>query len=383
MKIEQKKWIASTGWETLSDVNFAEPPELVLVFGGTTALKNKALFDEIHGWYPSSHIVSVSTAGEIIQNEVSDETLVLSAIKFEKTTLQFSESDIQNAEESEAVGKKLAKGLPKENLAHAMIFSDGLFVNGTPLVKGLLSELPEDVSVTGGLAGDGARFKETLIGLDAPAKSKKLVCVGFYGQNIKIGYGSLGGWDTFGISRTITKSKGNVLYELDGSPALKLYKEYLGDLAKDLPASGLLFPINLNMKDDKDEKVDVVRTVLAVDEKDQSVTFAGDMPEGTVAQFMKANFDRIIDGASGAANMSVESLGTEKAELAILVSCIGRKLVLKDRVEEEIEAVREKIGAEPAIIGFYSYGEICPIAPTERQCRLHNQTMTITTFREE
>ena len=382
MKIEQKKWTAENGWKTLSDTHLAESPELVLIFGSGEPLKNKALFDEARSWYPKSHIISVSTAGEIIKTEVSDDTLVLTAIKFEKTKLQFSEVNIAQAEESEEAGKKIGSALPKDGLAHVMIFSDGLFVNGTSLLKGLLSELPENVSVTGGLAGDGSRFKETFVGLDKMPEQKKLVCVGFYGSDIKIGYGSLGGWDSFGLSRTITKAKGNVLYELDDKPALELYKEYLGELAKDLPASGLLFPLSLKIKTDAGEEVEVVRTILGVDEKTQSMTFAGDMPEGVVARFMKANFDRLVDGASGAASMSIESLGEGKAELAILVSCIGRKLVLKERIEDEIEAVQEKIGSQAEIVGFYSYGEISPTTPTERQCQLHNQTMTITTFRE-
>lgn len=382
MKIEQKKWTTESGWKTLSSGSFTEPPEIVLMFGGNAPLKDKVRFDEVRSWYPESHIISASTAGEIIKTEVSDDTLVLTAVKFAKTTLQFAEVSIAQAEESEEAGKKLARALPKKGLVHAMIFSDGLFVNGTTLIKGLLSELPKDVSVTGGLVGDGSRFKETLVGLDKIPEQKKLVCVGFYGSGIKIGYGSLGGWDSFGISRTITKAKGNVLYELNDKPALALYKEYLGNLAKDLPASGLLFPLSLKVKADMGGEVEVVRTILAVDEKAQSMTFAGDMPEGTVARFMKANFDRLVDGASGAASMSIESLGKGKAELAILISCIGRKLVLKERIEDEIEAVQEKIGSQAAIVGFYSYGEISPTTPTERQCQLHNQTMTITTFRE-
>ncbi|MEK7175544.1 MAG: FIST N-terminal domain-containing protein [Patescibacteria group bacterium] len=382
MKIEQKKWTTANGWKTLSESPLLSGPDLVLVFGGNEPLKNNALFDEIRGWYPEAHIISASTAGEIIKTEVSDDTLVVTAVKFEKTSLQFAEASIENSEGSEAVGKKLAQSLPKEGLVHSMIFSDGLSVNGTALVKGLLSELPKNISVTGGLVGDGSRFKETLVGLDKMAETKKLVCVGFYGPNIKIGYGSLGGWDSFGVVRTITKSTGNVLFELDNKQALALYKEYLGDLAKDLPASGLLFPLSLKIKTDVGSEVEVVRTILAVDESAQSITFAGDMPEGVVARFMKANFDRLVDGASGAASMSLESLGNGQAELAILISCIGRKLVLKERIEDEIEAVQEKIGAQAAIVGFYSYGEICPTAPTERQCQLHNQTMTITTFRE-
>lgn len=382
MKIEQKKWTIKNGWQTLSSNLAAEPPELVLVFGGNASLKDKARFNEIRSWYPNSRIISASTAGEIIGTEVSDDTLVLTAVKFKKTSLQFAEASVAQAEASEAVGKKLARTLPKEELVHVMVFSDGLFVNGTTLIKGLLSELPKNVSVTGGLVGDGTRFKETLVGLDKMPEQKKIICVGFYGSSLKVGYGSLGGWDPFGISRIITKAKGNVLYELDNKPALALYKEYLGELAKDLPASGLLFPLSLKIKTDLGEEVEVVRTILGVDEQAQSMTFAGDMPAGTVAQFMKANFDRLVDGASGAARMSIESLDKGKAELAILVSCIGRKLVLKDRTEEEIEAVQEKIGDQAAIIGFYSYGEISPTTPAERQCQLHNQTMTITTFRE-
>jgi hypothetical protein len=189
----------------------------------------------------------------------------------------------------------------------------------------------------------------------------------------------MGGWDTFGPERMITKSKNNVLYELDGQPALQIYKEYLGEKAKDLPSSGLLFPLNLRLptKEGHDE---VVRTILAVNEADQSMTFAGTMPEGVTAQLMKANFERLINGASGAANMIKEVKAD--ADLAILISCVGRKLVLKDRIEEETEAIREIFGPHTALAGFYSYGEISPKTPTTNQCQLHNQTMTITTFTE-
>jgi hypothetical protein len=227
--------------------------------------------------------------------------------------------------------------------------------------------------------GDGAEFKHTVAGLDEAPKEKNIILIGFYGTSLKVGYGSLGGWDTFGPDRTITRSAGNVLYELDGLPALDIYKEYLGELAAELPGSGLLFPMRLHL-DTKTGEAEVVRTLLAVDEKEKSMTFAGDMPQGVVSTLMKANFDRLIDGAYGAATMSAE--GSAHPQLAILISCVGRKLVLKSRVEEETEAVQSVLGEGTVMAGFYSYGEICPIAPTEKQCRLHNQTMTITTFSE-
>jgi hypothetical protein len=98
---------------------------------------------------------------------------------------------------------------------------------------------------------------------------------------------------------------------------------------------------------------------------------------------MKANFERLVDGAEGAANMSNVPFGTSHPDLAILISCVGRKLVLKQRVEEEVERVQEVLGNTTSLTGFYSYGEICPVTPTEKQCELHNQTMTITTFSEK
>jgi hypothetical protein len=268
--------------------------------------------------------------------------------------------------------------LHQPGLTHVLVLSDGLKVNGTELVRGLRGSLPGAVAVTGGLAGDGPDFLQTLVcSNDAPAEGR-VAAVGFYGERLRIGYGSLGGWDAFGPERLITRSRSNVLYELDGHSALELYKQYLGDHAAGLPATALRFPLALRSEQ---EGYSVVRTVLSIDEKEQSMTFAGDMPQGTYARLMKANFDRLIDGAAGAARAGLEGLGSFQPELAVLISCVGRKLVLKQRVEEEVEGVREVLGARPALTGFYSYGEICPHGAVTR-CELHNQTMTITAFCE-
>ncbi len=89
-----------------------------------------------------------------------------------------------------------------------------------------------------------------------------------------------------------------------------------------------------------------------------------------------------MTGANDAAEMSKISLRYSEADLAILISCVGRKLVLKQRVEEELEIIREVIGEKPTVTGFYSYGEICPLKPFDEHCELHNQTMTITLFKE-
>jgi hypothetical protein len=259
------------------------------------------------------------------------------------------------------------------------VLSDGLNVNGSDLVRGLTQHLPDNVTVTGGLAGDSDRFLETLVFWDNVPDTGAIAALGLYGSRLRVGFGSLGGWDPFGPERLITRSEGNVLYELDGRSALELYKRYLGEHAKGLPATGLLFPLNLRTKTGDSG---VVRTILSVDEKEQSMTFAGDVPEGAYARLMKANFDRLVDGAVGAAETSFKAIGSKSPDLVILISCIGRKLVLRQRVEEEVEGVRDILGEHPILTGFYSYGEISPHTPGAR-CELHNQTMTITMLREE
>lgn len=378
MKIEQKKWQGGA-WKTLTTTPLPQAPQLVLVFGASALVKEAKTFDDVKSQYPESHIIMMSTAGEILDTSVSDDSLSLTAIYFEKTTIQTVSTMISDTTESKTAGEKLAKLLPTEKLVHVMVFSDGLKVNGTALVEGMTGALPPTVALTGGLVGDGSDFKHTYVGLDTTPSEGKIVAIGLYGENLKVSYGSMGGWDPFGPERVITKAKDNVLFELDGKPALSIYKEYLGDKAKELPSSGLLFPLSLTLPG-KEGDAQVVRTILGVNEADQSMTFAGTMPEGVKAQLMKANFERLVSGASGAASMIKETNAV--AELALLISCVGRKLVLKDRIEEETEAIREVFGPATALAGFYSYGEISPMTPTKNQCELHNQTMTITTFAE-
>jgi hypothetical protein len=379
MKVEQRKWIKDAGWTIVSDNNLKDSAQLVFLFGDTSLLKDTKNFETVKSFYPNAHILLGSTAGEIIGTQVLDNSIVVTAVYFENTKLDFAKTKVQTMADSETAGERLAKSLQKEGLVHVLVITDGLHVNGTKLVNGLTGNLSKDVVVTGGLVGDQDRFKETVVGLDGVAEPDTIAVVGFYGTNIKIGYGSMGGWDPFGPERLVTKSKDNVLYELDGQPALALYKRYLGDQAKDLPASGLLFPLSLRRRG---KEGGLVRTILSIDEKEGTMTFAGDVPEGDYVRLMKANFERLVDGAGGAANMTHESLKGINPELAILISCIGRKLVLKQRIEEETERVQEVLGKQATMTGFYSYGEICPVAPTEKQCDLHNQTMTITTFSE-
>lgn len=378
MKTEQLQWTAKKGLSNINGNDIGQVADLVLVFGSRTILEDSARFDELRLRYPNAQIVLGSTSGEILEELVYDDTLAITAIDFEKTAIKAVSINIDEAGSSADAGAKIASLLEDDGLRHVFLLSDGLNVNGSEIVKGINSTLTNGVTCTGGLAGDAAAFTKTLVGLNEPPKERMVVAVGFYGASLRVGYGSAGGWDIFGAERLVTRSEGNVLYELDGQSALDLYKRYLGDKAAELPGSALLFPLGLKFTEDSDT---IVRTVLAVDEEKGSMTFAGDLPEGSYVRLMKANFDRLINGANLAAEHTLSRNRAAEDTLAVLISCVGRKLLLGQRVEEEVETVKELLGDGATITGFYSYGEISPLAESAK-CELHNQTMTITTFTE-
>lgn len=377
MKIAQHNYLNGQWTCISSHVEFQpEKCNLVLVFGERMLLEELDCYAYLHGIYPHSQVVICSTSGEIYDNKVHDHTIVATAIQFDKTNLQTKIQKIANHLESSALGEKLAHSLHADDLHAILVFSDGALVNGSELIKGMDKVLNYKIPISGGLAGDLARFEKTLVGLNGKPDSGNIVAIGFYGQHINVGHGTMGGWDVFGPEREITQSEYNVVYKIGDKKALELYKDYLGKYASELPGAALLFPLSLKIAN-SDETV--VRTILGINEEDQSMTFAGEMPQGSIIRFMKANFDRIISASEEAAHRSIHS--GQNPDLAILISCVGRKLVLGERIDEEVEAARDVFGTNAVITGFYSYGEISPHI-TQAKCELHNQTMTITTLTE-
>lgn len=378
MKIIQKKYSPKNGWEVLraDDISPADC-HFVMAFGSKDLLDNPSLYGTIRDAYPAAQILLNSTAGEIMDGHVYDESISLTGIQFDTTTIKTAVEQIETAKDSFEAGQSLARQFDSEGLVSVLIIADGQKINGSELILGVQKIFPKEIIITGGLAGDGTRFQETLVGLNEIPKQGRIAAIGFYGKNIHVSYGSEGGWDSFGPERLITRSAGNILYEFDGKPALDIYKMYLGDFARDLPGTGLLFPLSIRSSGSDHF---LVRTILSVNEEEKSLTFAGNVPEGTYARLMTANFDRLIGGASNAALMSMNGK-IENPDLAILISCVGRKMVLDQRIEEEVEVVQNIYGNNTAITGFYSYGEFSPTLSLLKS-ELHNQTITITTLKE-
>lgn len=362
-----------SGWsEPFPDLD--SPQTLVVAFGAPEYRDDPQPVADLHRAFPTSVMTGCSSSGEIIGDGVQDHSIVVGVIRFGETRLRTTSVTVREMRQSFTAGEQLAETLADSDLKAIFVLSDGLAVNGSELVRGMTRVVGDSVTITGGLAGDGDRFENTWVLSEGTPTQNVVKAVGFYGDAIQVGHGSQGGWDVFGPERLVTRSEGSVLHELDGKPALPLYKQYLGELAAELPASGLLFPLALRASPEDDHQI--VRTILAVDEVNQTMTFAGDVPQGHHAQLMQANFDRLIDGAETAATLARASGNG----LAVAISCVGRRLVLGARADQETEATATMLGSGIQQVGFYSYGEISPLA--SGTCDLHNQTMTLTTFTE-
>lgn len=372
LEYTDNKWVHTTE-------KTSQKADIVFTFGEREAFKSAEAFSSLKALYPDAHIVGCSSSGNILGDRLSTSDMVASAVSFDAARVELSIQDFDADDDQVQVGQQLIDNLPKEDLKHVFILSDGLNMNGSSLAKGANEALDYSIPITGGLAGDGTAFEETWVIANEAAKQNRIVAVGFYGDTISVKSGCFAGWEEFGVMRNITRSTDNVVYEIDGIPALELYKKYLGEYANDLPGSGLRFPISIKMNE---EDMPIVRTLLAVDEEAQSLTFAGDVPEGALARLMKTDIDGLIDGAHTAAEHTEANIDKEQAALGLVVSCVGRRLVLNQITDEELESISDVLGENVDLVGFYSYGELAPFSNEMLSCQLHNQTLTLTVLYE-
>jgi hypothetical protein len=357
-------------------------PDIVFAFGHTRFFEASHLETLKERWFPSAHLIGCSTAGEICEAGVSTGTLAFTAVRFDKPIqTRIGWTEIHNGD-TEAAARRLAAelsgpGLSPE-LSNVLVFAPGIDVDASSFIRELKAKLGERVCITGGLAGDGDIFRRSYCLGNHRVSDRGVVALGFYGSGIVVRHGCYGGWQPFGVVRRVTKRQGNLLLELDGQPALEVYRRYLGVLAQNLPAAGLQFPFAI--VNDRHQEGGLIRSIIGIDEDRGGLIFAGDIPSDCHLRLMQADADALIHGAKLAAEGAAGSSAPHPA-LALLVSCVGRRLVMASRVDEEVEAVATVFGRHTALAGFYSFGEISPLL-TSADCCLHNQTMTITTLAE-
>ncbi|MDP2205990.1 MAG: FIST C-terminal domain-containing protein [Alphaproteobacteria bacterium] len=361
--------------ETLANIN----PQLLIVFADKRFLADAAQMAVFPAARDGFHIIGCSSAGEISGDGASVGKITLMAIHFENTGLRVSSACVAGDNGSYMSGQSIAMQLATTpGLKSIFALSPGLGINGSAFAAGLADGAPAKTVITGGLAGDGTAFKDTLTLLDGKVSNDCAVAFGLYGDNISVGSGSQGGWKPFGPIRSVTRAVNNILYELDGKPALELYKTYLGDKAAELPSSGLLYPLSIVDAQHRTE-TGLIRTILDINEAENSIILAGNLPQNSLVRLMHADIDSLVEGAESAAQDAGKAASSPTATL--MVSCVGRRLVMGHDIDEEVDAVTAQLG-KSAYAGFYSYGEVSPFGSAGRP-ELHNQTMTITTFSEK
>lgn len=362
---------------TLKDLPNASPlptANLVLVFGSVKRFSESRLQSVLKERYPTAQVIGCSTSGEITATGVFDDSLQITAILWEKAVQRVTHTKMTGMQNSFETAVGLAKQLKSDSLKAVLVYSDGLNVNGSELLEGFKSVLGE-IPVMGGMAGDGFGFSKTVQLFNDTISDGLVIAVGLYGDSLIAATGVGRGWKPYGPPRKVTKSEKNVVIELDGKPALPLYNLYIGaHSAKDLPGSGLKFPFAIIEEGKRD--IEKIRTLLAIDPKANSLTFAGNVDEGETVRFCQSTHDRLVEGAGDAAQLVADHTNVNQVGLAVCVSCVGRKGVMAELVADEIKLVQQILGNQTAITGFYSYGEFAP-RPDTNDSVLHNQTMTI------
>lgn len=377
MRIQQFRWDVDQAWKSSSSIPDLNP-QLVLLFADRSVAQKSTCLADARSRFPKAQVIGCSSGGEILGRRVTDNTAAMTALEFDHSKVASAMVHVSDNNRSFEAGRELIAQLDPNGLRHVLVFCDGLVVIGSDFLEGVNEALPQGVTVSGGFAADGNSFQETSVWCNSEARSSSIAAVGLYGERLRVGLSATGGWGPFGPDRLVTRSHKNVLFEVDGRPALALYKDYLGEYASQLPSIGLMFPLELR---DPNSGNRVLRALIGIDEREQSISFAGNVPQGWFTRFMVGDIEDLIDGTLQAAQRSLLR-HNPGPEFSLLVSCNARRAVLKQRVEEEVDAAHEALGGSKAVSGFYSYGEIAPSAEGHG-CQLHNETMSITTLSEE
>lgn len=355
--------------------------QIIFIFSSNDILENSFIIEALRKEMPQARLMGCSTSGEI-GNSIEDNSVTLLGLHFDKTRYEFTSVPLTHMEQSYDVGNAVAKNLLKDDLKAIFLLAPGVNINGSEITKGMKDALPGNVSVSGGMAGDGLMFEKTYVLLDDHVSDTQAVALGLYGEHIHVKCASNGGWKPFGPLRRVTKADKNILCELDGKPALALYKEYLGDKTAGLPTSGLFYPMAIMQGwDQGKDQSGLIRTVYGIDEKTNCIVLGGNVETGSILSLMYAGTPELAEGARMAAEKALEGQAPNTDSAAICVSCVGRRLVMGGDTEEELDAVRACLKDVP-IAGFYSNGEICHQEGTN-QPEFFNQTMTITYIAEK
>ena len=369
MKVKQYKYI-NDKWDKELDYSLDSHSTLIIIFGN----KDKEVVPIINN-FPQSKIIGCSSGGEICKDFYTlNDSLVISVIQFEKSSLTTVTVDINNYDDSFSKGKEIFSALQDENLKGIITFAPGLTINGTKFVAGL-SSTKGACTICGGLAGN-SDITETFIYSNKGKELDKAVAVGVYGEDVEVFSSAYSGVAPISLEREITLAKDNIVFEIDNMTAYEFYCKYLPDsleISQD-NFNSLSFQFPLSIADNLNIDEDTVRTPIGLNITNGSIIFSGEFTTGDKVRLLRATTDRFIEGANKACRNLYSEIGNRE-NLVIAVSCVGRRSVLRDYIDDEIVTMKNIVSHHGTLCGFYSFGEISD--RTNNYSVFHNQTMNL------
>lgn len=320
------------------------------------------LLQEIQEITPQAKIIGATTDGEILENEVSTDKIILSVTSFEKATLSVAMQI--NEDNTYECGVKIAKKLIQDDTKVLFLFLDGIHGNGEVFLNGVKS-ISNEITIAGGMAGDAGQFKNTYVLSNEGIIYKGAVGISVNSQNLHIKTSYSFNWQEIGKPLTITKAEANHVYEIDGKSPVEIYTQYLGiDIAELLPAKGVEFPLILER-----DGIKIARAVLGK-EDDGSLIFAGNLRVGDKVHFGYGNSSMILKDSL----CIKDNLSSINVESIFVYSCMARRRFLEKSISLELTPLANIAPTS----GFFTYGEFFK----SNNCELLNQTMTVIAMSE-
>ena len=340
---------------------------LVQIFSG---ILNKNILEKLSSSIlknlPNANIIGATTDGEIVENKVTTNKIIISFSIFEKSTINNTMIRCEDIKESYNSGVNIVNKLITKNTKVLILFADGLHINADELLKGVSSSISSEVIISGGLAGDNATFSGTYLINQNKVFNKGVVGISINSDDLIATNDYSFAWQTIGKSFIVNKSFKNIVYEIDGMTPTQLYKKYLGeDVSKLLPGIGIEFPLIIQNKG-----VDIARAVLSVND-DGSLVFAGNIEEGSIVKFGVGDANIII-------NDSVElskNISKKPSESIFIYSCMARRHFLDSNASSDIQYYSKITNTS----GFFTYGEFYS---NKNNINLLNETLTVLSLSE-
>jgi hypothetical protein len=278
----------------------------------------------------------------------------------------------------EELGDKLLYGFKNIRRDLSLILCDGLIDNTQELVNSMQEKLGRSFPLVGACASDNLKYTRTNI-LYNDAVLSDAACATIWGGKISFGLGIKHGWKALGKQHLVTKSYGNIIYEIDSRPATYLYEEYLGcdikKLQSELRFISVLYPIGIYLPGEEEFLLRNIRSI----EDDGSLILQGSIPENSQIRLMIGTKESCLEATNQAIDDVNKGLAGKLPNFVFVFDSISRSMLLRREAKKELEIIKKQFGPEIPVVGLYTYGEQAPLTAVNYQGKayLHNQTVTL------